>query len=142
ASLDEPSFLEKLCLEGVVKRYGSKAADPDIRARMNDELSTIKKTGFSGYFLIVWDVITKARAKGISIGPGRGSAAGSLVSYLIGITDVDPIRYDLLFERFINPERVSAPDIDVDVCDRRRQEVLEYITQAYGKDRVASIATF
>jgi DNA polymerase-3 subunit alpha len=109
---------------------------------MNEELGIIHKTGFSGYFLIVWDIIAKARAKGIPVGPGRGSAAGSLVAYLIGITDIDPIQYDLLFERFINPERVSAPDIDVDVCDRRRQEVLQYITLAYGQDRVASIATF
>jgi DNA polymerase-3 subunit alpha len=139
---DEPSYLEKLCLEGIVKRYGAKASDPEIRGRMTEELSIIRKTGFSGYFLIVWDFIAKAKEKGIPVGPGRGSAAGSLVSYLLGITEVDPIRYDLLFERFINPERVSAPDIDVDVCDRRRQEVLAYITQAYGQDRVASIVTF
>ena len=142
AGVTEESYLEQLCRQALPKRYGEKAADAEIVQRMNEELSVIKKTGFSGYFLIVWDIIAKARAKGISVGPGRGSAAGSLVSYLLGITDVDPIRYDLLFERFINPERVSAPDIDVDVCDRRRDEVLHYITQTYGQDRVASIVTF
>jgi DNA polymerase III subunit alpha len=138
----EDAYLEKLCRENLEKRYKAKAHDPEIEGRMNEELSIIRKTGFSGYFLIVWDFIAKAKQKGIPVGPGRGSAAGSLVSYLIGITEVDPIRYDLLFERFINPERVSAPDIDVDVCDQRRDEVLDYITQAYGKDRVASIVTF
>ncbi len=142
AGLSEDSYLEKICRQGLPKRYGAKAGDPEILQRMGDELAVIQKTGFSGYFLIVWDIIAKAREKGIPVGPGRGSAAGSLVAYLTGITDVDPIRYDLLFERFINPERVSAPDIDVDVCDRRRGEVLEYITQTYGQDRVASIVTF
>ena len=141
-SSTEDAYLEKLSLEGLEKRFGAKAADPAIRGRMNEELAVIKKTGFSGYFLIVCDFIAKAKQKGIPVGPGRGSAAGSLVCFLIGITEVDPIRYDLLFERFINPERVSAPDIDVDVCDRRRQEVLSYITETYGKDRVASIVTF
>jgi DNA polymerase-3 subunit alpha len=141
-AMTEHAYLEKLCLDGLEKRFGTHAYDPQIKGRMIDELGIIQKTGFSGYFLIVWDVITNARKMGIPVGPGRGSAAGSLVSYLIGITDVDPIKYDLLFERFINPERVSAPDIDVDVCDTRRDEVLKYITQAYGKDRVASIVTF
>lgn len=140
--LNEDSYLEKLCREGLERRYGGRASDPEILGRMAEELSIIRKTGFSGYFLIVRDFIAQARAKGIPVGPGRGSAAGSLVSYLIGITGVDPIRYDLLFERFINPERVSAPDIDVDVCDRRRDEVLDYMIQAYGQDRVASIVTF
>jgi len=142
AGLTEEAYLEELCRSGLPKRYGAKANDPEILQRMNDELAIIKRTGFSGYFLIVWDIIAKAREKGIPVGPGRGSAAGSLVSYLLGITELDPIRYDLLFERFINPERVSAPDIDVDVCDRRRGEVLKYITQTYGQDRVASIVTF
>jgi DNA polymerase III subunit alpha len=142
ANQTEDSYLEKLCREGVGKRCGAKASDPILMTRMEEELRIIRQTGFSGYFLIVWDFITKAKSMGIPVGPGRGSAAGSLVSYLLGITDVDPIRYDLLFERFINPERVSAPDIDVDVCDRRRQEVLDYILQAYGRDRVASIVTF
>ncbi|HVZ80495.1 MAG TPA: DNA polymerase III subunit alpha [bacterium] len=141
-ALDENGYLEKLCREGLPKRYGARASDESIIARMKEELGVIQRTGFSGYFLIVCDIIAKARAAGIPVGPGRGSAAGSLVAYLIGITDIDPIQYGLLFERFINPERVSAPDIDVDVCDRRRQEVLRYITQAYGQDRVASIATF
>jgi DNA polymerase-3 subunit alpha len=138
----EEAYLEELCRQGLPKRYGAKANDPGIVQRMEGELAVIKKTGFSGYFLIVWDIIAKAREKGIPVGPGRGSAAGSLVSYLLGITELDPIHYDLLFERFINPERVSAPDIDVDVCDRRRGEVLDYITQTYGQDRVASIVTF
>ncbi|HEY5039710.1 MAG TPA: DNA polymerase III subunit alpha, partial [bacterium] len=141
-ALTEETYLAKLCQEGLKRRFGPKATDPGILGRMNDELEIIKKTGFSGYFLIVCDFISKAREMGIPVGPGRGSSAGSLVSYLIGITEVDPIRYDLLFERFINPERVSAPDIDVDVCDRRRHEVLNYITQKYGQERVASIVTF
>jgi DNA polymerase-3 subunit alpha len=140
--LSENEYLEKVCREGLVKRYGAKASDPAVQNRLTEELAVIQKTGFSGYFLIVWDFIAKARQKNIPVGPGRGSAAGSLVSYVTGITDVDPIRYDLLFERFINPERVSAPDIDVDVCDRRRGEVLRYMTETYGRDRVASIATF
>jgi len=140
--LSENEYLEKVCREGLVKRYGAKASDPEVQNRLTEELAVIQKTGFSGYFLIVWDFIAKARQKNIPVGPGRGSAAGSLVSYVTGITDVDPIRYDLLFERFINPERVSAPDIDVDVCDRRRGEVLHYMTETYGRDRVASIATF
>jgi DNA polymerase III subunit alpha len=142
ANQTEDSYLEKLCREGAQKRYGSRALDSVIQVRLQEELRIIRQTGFSGYFLIVWDFITKTKSMGIPVGPGRGSAAGSLVSFLLGITDVDPIRYDLLFERFINPERVSAPDIDVDVCDRRRQEVLDYIMQTYGKDRVASIITF
>ncbi len=138
----EDQFLEKLCQENLERRYGSKAYDPEIKGRMLEELSIIRKTGFSGYFLVVWDFISAARKKGIPVGPGRGSAAGSMVSYLLGITEVDPIRFDLLFERFINPERVSAPDIDVDVCDRRRDEVLRYIAETYGQDHVASIVTF
>lgn len=140
--LDEAAYLEKICRQGVVRRYGEKASDPVVQDRLKEELDIIHKTGFSGYFLIVWDFIAKARQKGIPVGPGRGSAAGSLVSYVTGITDVDPIKYDLLFERFINPERVSAPDIDVDVCDKRRGEVLQYMTDTYGKDHVASIVTF
>jgi DNA polymerase-3 subunit alpha len=136
------AYLEKICREGLSARYGDRAQDPAVEARLREELSVIKATGFPGYFLIVWDIIAQARKKGIPVGPGRGSAAGSLVAYLAGITDVDPLRYDLLFERFINPERVSAPDIDVDVSDTRRGEVLDYITQTYGKERVASIVTF
>ncbi len=135
-------YLEKVCREGLSARYGDRAQDPEVQERLNEELSVIKATGFPGYFLIVWDIIAQARKKGIPVGPGRGSAAGSLAAYLMGITDVDPLKYDLLFERFINPERVSAPDIDVDVSDTRRGEVLEYVTQTYGKERVASIVTF
>ena len=135
-------YLEKICREALPARYGDKAQDPAVQERLAEELSVIKATGFPGYFLIVWDIIAQARKKGIPVGPGRGSSAGSLAAYLTGITDVDPLKYDLLFERFINPERVSAPDIDVDVSDTRRGEVLDYITQTYGKDRVASIITF
>jgi DNA polymerase-3 subunit alpha len=138
----EDTYLKKLCEDGLKRRYPGKGPEPEAKARMSEELEIIRKTGFSGYFLIVQDFIEKAKQKGIPVGPGRGSAAGSLVAYLTGITDVDPLRYDLLFERFINPERVTAPDIDVDVCDRRRGEVLDYIIQTYGKDRVASIVTF
>jgi DNA polymerase-3 subunit alpha len=139
---NEDTYLGELCRLGLDRRFGEKASAQVIQDRLSEELSVIKRTGFSGYFLIVADFIQAARAKGIPVGPGRGSSAGSLVAYLLGITDVDPLKYDLLFERFINPERVSAPDIDVDVCDRRRGEVLEYITQTYGADKVASIITF
>jgi len=139
---DENTYLKELCQVGLVRRFGDRAQAPEVQDRMKEELEVIKKTGFSGYFLIVSDFIQAAKKKGIPVGPGRGSAAGSLVAYLLGITDVDPLKYDLLFERFINPERVSAPDIDVDVCDRRRGEVLDYITQTYGADHVASIITF
>jgi len=135
-------YLEEVCRAGLPGRYGERAQEPAVQERLKEELSVIKATGFSGYFLIVWDIIAHAKRKGIPVGPGRGSAAGSLAAYLMGITDVDPLKYDLLFERFINPERVSAPDIDVDVSDTRRGEVLEYITRTYGKDRVASIVTF
>ncbi len=136
------AFLEKICQDAIPNRYVDKSQEVLVQERLKNELSVINETGFAGYFLIVWDIIARAREKGIPVGPGRGSAAGSLVSFLTGITDVDPLRYDLLFERFINPERVSAPDIDVDVSDTRRGEVLDYVTQTYGKDRVASIVTF
>jgi DNA polymerase-3 subunit alpha len=138
----EETYLGELCRLGLDRRFGDKASAQGIQDRLKEELEVIKRTGFSGYFLIVADFIQAAKQKGIPVGPGRGSAAGSLVAYLLGITDVDPLKYDLLFERFINPERVSAPDIDVDVCDRRRGEVLQYITQTYGADKVASIITF
>ncbi len=137
----ENQFLERLCLEGLARRYGAQAP-AEVERRLVDEIRTIEKTRFSGYFLIVWDFIRHAREAGIPVGPGRGSAAGSLAAYCLGITDVDPIRYDLLFERFINPERVSAPDIDVDVSDRDRGKVLRYIRERYGEDRVAAIVTF
>jgi len=98
--------------------------------------------GFEGYFLIVWDMIKAARDRGIPVGPGRGSAAGSLIAYCLGITQIDPIEYDLLFERFLNPERISLPDIDIDFCGRRRQEIIDYVTEKYGQENVCQIVTF
>lgn len=114
----------------------------EYEARLKFEIEMIKKMRFAGYFLIVSDFIHYARAQGVPVGPGRGSAAGSLVSYALQITDVDPLQYDLLFERFLNPERISLPDIDIDFCMRRRGEVIEYVTQKYGRDNVAQIITF
>ena len=133
-------YLQKLCREGLEKRY----PDPvdELRDRLDYELSTIKNMGYVDYFLIVWDFIKYARDHGIAVGPGRGSAAGSIVAYCLGITTIDPIRYQLLFERFLNPERVSMPDIDVDFCFERRQEVIDYVVRKYGKDRVVQIVTF
>jgi len=134
-------YLRELCDEGLKKRYGGKVT-PAIRQRLEHELATIKQMGFISYFLIVWDFIHYAKSKGIPVGPGRGSAAGSLVSYLLGITELDPLRYKLLFERFLNPERVGLPDIDIDFCFERRQEVIDYVNQKYGKENVAQIITF
>ena len=114
----------------------------EYEQRLSNEIKMIVKMRYAGYFLIVWDFIRYARAQGIPVGPGRGSAAGSLVSYALQITDVDPLQYDLLFERFLNPERVSMPDIDIDFCMRRRGEVIDYVTQKYGRDNVAQIITF
>ena len=111
----------------------------ELKERLNYELTTIKNMGYVDYFLIVWDFIKYARDHDIMVGPGRGSAAGSLVAHTLGITQLDPIRYDLLFERFLNPERVSMPDIDVDFCYERRQEVIDYVVEKYGKDQVAQI---
>ncbi|MCD8346624.1 MAG: DNA polymerase III subunit alpha [Lachnospiraceae bacterium] len=133
-------YLNKLCSEGLVKRYGDHAEE--IRPRLDYELSVIQKMGYVDYFLIVWDFIHYAREQDIMVGPGRGSAAGSVVSYTLEITQLDPIRYNLLFERFLNPERVSMPDIDVDFCFERRQEVIDYVMRKYGKDRVVQIVTF
>ena len=133
-------YLNKLCFEGLQERY--QPVTQELTDRLNYELSTIKQMGYVDYFLIVWDFIHYARSQGISVGPGRGSAAGSLVSYTLGITKLDPIRYNLLFERFLNPERVSMPDIDVDFCFERRQEVIDYVVRKYGKDRVVQIVTF
>ena len=110
--------------------------------RLNYELGVIKSMGYVDYFLIVWDFIHFAKSNGIMVGPGRGSAAGSIVAYTLAITNIDPIRYQLLFERFLNPERVSMPDIDVDFCFERRQEVIDYVVRKYGKDRVVQIVTF
>ena len=133
-------YLNKLCFEGLEERYHP--VTEQLKERLNYELSTIKNMGYVDYFLIVWDFIKYARDNGIMVGPGRGSAAGSLVSYTLGITKLDPIKYDLLFERFLNPERVSMPDIDVDFCFERRQEVIDYVVRKYGKDRVVQIVTF
>ena len=133
-------YLNELCWSGLEKRYHP--VTEELKARLEYELNTIKTMGYVDYFLIVWDFIHYARSQGIAVGPGRGSAAGSLVSYTLGITKLDPIRYNLLFERFLNPERVSMPDIDVDFCFERRQEVIDYVVRKYGKDRVAQIVTF
>ena len=133
-------YLQKLCYEGLEKRYGDPSEE--LKDRLSYELETIHQMGYVDYFLIVWDFIKYAKDHGISVGPGRGSAAGSIVSYCLEITTIDPICYQLLFERFLNPERVSMPDIDVDFCYERRQEVIDYVTRKYGKDCVAQIVTF
>ena len=133
-------YLNKLCREGFAGRYPDD--DGTLRKQLEYELSIIQKMGYVDYFLIVWDFIKYARDHGIAVGPGRGSAAGSLVSYTLGITNIDPAKYQLLFERFLNPERVSMPDIDVDFCFERRQEVIDYVVRKYGKDRVVQIVTF
>ena len=133
-------YLNKLCFEGLEALYP--AVTEALKERLDYELNTIKEMGYVDYFLIVWDFIKYARDNDIIVGPGRGSAAGSLVAYTLGITQLDPIRYDLLFERFLNPERVSMPDIDVDFCFERRQEVIDYVVRKYGKDRVVQIVTF
>jgi len=135
------SYLEHLAFEGLARRYG--ATPPDaVRERLGYELGVITKMGFSGYFLVVWDFIAYARRQGISVGPGRGSSAGSLAAYCLGITNMDPIRYGLIFERFLNPERISMPDMDIDFADDRRDEVIRYVVERYGADRVAHIITF
>ena len=133
-------YLTQLAQEGLERRYGT--VDPAVQERLDYELSVITSQDFSGYFLIVWDLVNYARNQGISVGPGRGSAAGCLASYCLGITDVDPIKYDLLFERFLNPERIEPPDIDIDFDDTRRDEVLRYVVDKYGKDNVSQVITF
>ena len=133
-------YLHHLCYEGLNRRYGSEK--PELTERLDYELSVIRNMGFIDYFLIVWDFINYAKTNGIMVGPGRGSAAGSIVAYTLAITDIDPLKYDLLFERFLNPERVSMPDIDVDFCYERRGEVIDYVVSKYGKDNVAQIVTF
>ena len=132
-------YLNKLCYEGLAERYPD---DESLKERLEYELGVIKSMGYVDYFLIVWDFIKYARDHGIMVGPGRGSAAGSIVAYCLGITSIDPIKYQLLFERFLNPERVSMPDIDVDFCFERRQEVIDYVVRKYGTDRVVQIVTF
>jgi DNA polymerase-3 subunit alpha len=138
---DEASYLREQCEKGLVRRYGDSVA-PEVRERLETELAVVEKMGFPPYFLIVWDFVSYAKQAGIPVGPGRGSAAGSLVSYLLGITDLDPIAYDLLFERFLNPDRISMPDIDIDFSVNGREKVIEYVANKYGRDRVAQIATF
>ena len=138
ASSDD--YLTQLSQEGLERRYGT--VDPSVQERLDYELSVITSQDFSGYFLIVWDLVNYARNQGISVGPGRGSAAGCLASYCLGITDVDPIKYDLIFERFLNPERIEPPDIDIDFDDTRRDEVLRYVVDKYGKDNVSQVITF
>ena len=144
---DAWTYLNKLCFDGLEERYGNnpdygKDRLPELKKQLEYELSVIQKMGYVDYFLIVWDFINYARTHGIPVGPGRGSAAGSLVSYTTGITNIDPIRYNLLFERFLNPDRVSMPDIDVDFCYERRSEVIDYVVEKYGGDCVTQIVTF
>ncbi|UCD15991.1 MAG: DNA polymerase III subunit alpha [Candidatus Omnitrophota bacterium] len=136
----DEEFLEEVCSRNLGKKYPR--LTPEIKDRLQYELGVIKKTGFSSYFLIVWDLIKVAKENNISVGPGRGSAAGSIVSYILGITDIDPLRYNLLFERFLNPARISMPDIDIDFCYERRGQVLEYVGRKYGQESVAQIITF
>ena len=138
---DEGEYLRSLVAQGLRERYG----DPppaDALERADYELGVIDRMGFNAYFLIVWDFVKYAKDSGIAVGPGRGSAAGSLVAYALQITDVDPLRYGLLFERFLNPERVSMPDIDIDFSVRGRERVIRYVTDKYGKESVAQIVTF
>ena len=138
--LDHKAYLRSLCEEGIHRRYP--AAGAEVTERLDYELGVIDKMGYNTYFLIVWDFVNYAKSHGIFVGPGRGSAAGSIVSYLLGITDIDPLKYQLLFERFLNPERVSMPDIDIDFCYERRGEVIDYVARKYGADHVTQIITF
>lgn len=142
--LSADDYLRLQCEDGLIARYGAEraAGDPLLRERLEYELRVIVEMGFSSYFLIVWDFIKFARDRDIPVGPGRGSAVGSLVSYCLRITDLDPIKFKLIFERFLNPDRISMPDIDTDFCVERRDEVIAYVTEKYGKDRVAQIVTF
>ena len=139
--MDNQAYFEKLCWEGLEHRYG-----PDVpqanKDRLTYEIGVVKKMGYTNYYLIVYDYIHYAKSQGIPVGPGRGSGAGSIAAYCVGITDIDPIRYNLIFERFLNPERVSMPDFDVDFCYERRQEVIDYVNRKYGADHVAQIVTF
>src|SRR5213595_3860877 len=141
--ISREAYLRDLCAKGLLERYGDRAkSDPQLQQRLDYELGVLEKTGFISYILIVWDFIHFAKERCIPVGPGRGSAAGSLVAYVLGITDIDPLQYGLIFERFLNPDRISPPDIDVDFCEARRGEVLEYVRQKYGERRVAQIITF
>lgn len=138
---DPNTYIEKLCQKGLTSKFGEKP-EKEVIERLNYELSVIKQTGFTSYFLIVQDFVNWAKENRIVVGPGRGSVGGSLVAYLLNITNIDPLKYDLLFERFLNPERISMPDIDLDFTDRRRDEVIQYVSQKYGRDKVAQIITF
>lgn len=138
---DHYDYLETLTNEGMHKRYGETLTQ-ELEERKNYELSVIKKMGYVDYFLIVWDYIHYAKTHDIAVGPGRGSGAGSIVAYAIGITDIDPIKYNLLFERFLNPERISMPDFDVDFSDAKRDKVIDYVCEKYGHDHVSQIITF
>ena len=142
--LTKPEYLRKLCEKGLAERYPEAEGEDlaDLQERLNYELSTIENMGYVEYFLIVWDFINYAKENHIMVGPGRGSAAGSIVAYTLRITDIDPIKYGLIFERFLNPERVSMPDIDIDFCYERRGEVIDYVTRKYGEDKVSQIITF
>ena len=134
------SYLRELCFNGLKERYDNPSEE--VIERLNYELNVIEKMGYVEYFLITWDFINYAKENKIMVGPGRGSAAGSIVAYTLKITDIDPIKYSLLFERFLNPERVSMPDIDIDFCYERREEVIDYVKRKYGEDHVAQIITF
>ncbi len=147
------TYFERVCREGLEMRLNTAVAHlrqrgilkktiPEYHARLELELAVIKQMKFPGYFMIVWDFIRYAREQNIPVGPGRGSAAGSLVAYVMQITDIDPLQNELLFERFLNPERISMPDIDIDFCMNRRGEVIDYVTRKYGRDQVAQIITF
>lgn len=142
AGKERNEYLREIVAAGMAKRYGDRATSEEVQKRFALEISVLEKQGYVNYFLIVWDFINWAREHGISVGPGRGSAAGSMIAYAMGITDIDPIRFKLLFERFLNPERVSPPDIDVDFCVNRRSEVIEYVRQKYGERAVSQIITF
>ncbi|MGN0976388.1 MAG: DNA polymerase III subunit alpha, partial [Gemmiger sp.] len=139
--MENQAYFEKLCYDGLDRRYHGRVT-PELRQRLDYEINVIKTMGYTNYYLIVFDFINYAKSKGIPVGPGRGSGAGSLAAYCVGITNIDPIRYNLIFERFLNPERVSMPDFDVDFCYERRQEVIDYVNEKYGRDHVAQIVTF
>ncbi len=138
---DHTAYFRRLCYEGMVKRYGENPS-PAVQERLDYEISVIDRMGYVDYYLIVWDFVRYAKQQNIPVGPGRGSGAGSLAAYCIGITGIDPLKYQLLFERFLNPERISMPDFDIDFCYVRRQEVIDYVVRKYGSDRVAQIVTF
>lgn len=139
--MENRQYFEQLCQEGLKRHYGENPT-PEIQKRLAYEIDVIDRMGFTNYYLIVWDFIRYAKSEGIPVGPGRGSGAGSLAAYCIGITNIDPMKYQLLFERFLNPERISMPDFDVDFCYERRQEVIDYVIEKYGADHVAQIVTF